>query len=108
MIDLDARHATLVSRLRLMFICNDCLCQAYVGTNQHVTKMIEDDTTAYVDYLIGQTYNKLRRILITHPQQRAARIKPRCLVPANQEFPRWISSTLSSIGPLRIEDGPRD
>ncbi|QED42889.1 ORF1 [Rhodiola cryptic virus 1] len=107
-VDLEALHANIREWLNSLFVDNKEIRIAYLGTKADVTAMIKNDINSYCDFLIGQTYNKLRSILQKYPNQRSLRMNTRCPVPKNQEFPRWIVSTLSSIGPLHIEDGPRD
>lgn len=108
-IDLDVLANTLVTRINTIYQSELNVRNQYNGNSAVVTQQILNDVTAMVDYAVGQTYNKLRSLLDKKiPHLRPTRMNTRCPVYAGQEFPTWLSSTLSSIGPLRITDGASD
>lgn len=81
----------------------------YTGSPNQITHAIISDTTMLVNFAIAQTYNRLRSVLERRaPSICAARMNRRAPVANQQEFPHFISSTLGSIGPFRVEDGPTD
>ncbi|XP_023741439.1 tRNA pseudouridine synthase 1 isoform X2 [Lactuca sativa] len=65
------------------------------------------DVNILVDTAMAVTYNRLRKILQRYdPTAFAARMNPRSPYSNRFKFPTFLSSVLSSIGPLRITDGP--
>ncbi|KAJ1418875.1 hypothetical protein SESBI_15475 [Sesbania bispinosa] len=77
-VDLDDMATALQARLVSIFTTENRLCNCYVGTITQITDTINTDTTALVNYAIGQTYNRLRSVLErTHPTAKQERMKPR-------------------------------
>ncbi|QED42890.1 ORF1 [Rhodiola cryptic virus 2] len=108
-IDLEAIHTTLTATLRTSFQARTLILNRYHGTQAEAVASLNADCSAYADIILGQLYNKLRTTLErTVPRERVARMNTRCPLSPTIEFPRWISSTYSSIGRMRIIDGPVD
>ncbi|KAL4385547.1 hypothetical protein GQ457_15G014900 [Hibiscus cannabinus] len=95
-----------------LFNPQGCLPQRrprYGGFTNLTTQKIQDGLTAMVNFAMGETYNRLRSILERYdPHSCMTRMSTRCPVASDLEFPTWISSTLSCIGPCRVTDGPTD
>ncbi|KAK8925774.1 hypothetical protein KSP39_PZI018640 [Platanthera zijinensis] len=77
------------------------------------TTLADDSIIAGIEVMIDAamaiTYNRLRSVAEKYqPLTRTTRMNPKAPISNNLEFPAFISSVLSSIGPLRITDAARD
>ena len=108
-VDLDAMATNINNRLSNMFANCTKLRLQYGVSYVHALNQINLDTTCMVDYLMGTVYNRLRSIL----EGKNANLRPilmntRCPISNYLEFPRWVVSTLSCIGPCRVIDAADD
>ncbi|KAK8658604.1 hypothetical protein V6N13_036807 [Hibiscus sabdariffa] len=108
-IDLDFAALQIISRLEEVYLNEDHIRYQYGGFTDLTTQKIRDGLTAMVNFAMGETYNRLRSVLERYgPHACMTIMNTRCPVVPDLEFPTWISSTLSCIGPCRVTDSPTD
>lgn len=88
---------------------HDPLCLQYAGTNKEIDQCLMSDILALIDFALCVLYNRLQAVAESYSSSTSlSRMKKRAPVDNKMVFPSFLSSSLSSIGPLRITDAGRD
>ena len=108
-INFDALAINLKAIVTEIYTSDPDMIQAYPGDYTEVIDEIAQDCNALIDFALLGCYNRLRTIAeIYSISTRTSRINPRAPVSNRLEYPVFISSLLSSIGPLRVPDSAHD
>jgi len=105
--DLEYAHSFMLQKLTLIYQDDPKIRIRYGGYTVNSGIEILAGITSMADYIIAQMYNRMRGVLEwAAPHLRTTRMNTRCPVSNSMEFPAWISSTISAIGPIHFSDGP--
>ncbi|XP_074369183.1 uncharacterized protein LOC141710516 [Apium graveolens] len=108
-VDLEVLHSAITSRMHSIYLADDRFATRYGVCNAADEACLKAHISTMADYAVGQAYNRLRGILKMKAYSEVGkRMKTRCPVPKDMEFPAWISSLIGSIGSIRVTDGPGD
>nr|QRG29206.1 putative CP [Panax cryptic virus 4] len=108
-IDFDQLYDNLVRNLQRIYAHWDPLITRYTGTRDEVIQEINGDVSSMVTFALWITYNRLRTVAERYSSHsRTQRMNHKAPCSNRMEFPAFLSSTLQSIGPLRILDSPHE
>nr|WIL96135.1 coat protein [Carrot cryptic virus 3] len=107
--DLEFSVDQIITKLAVMYGDHYEVRARFGGYNNNANARVTACIHSLGDYIGGQIYNRLRANLDWCASNvRTARMNTRCPVSGALELPTWIASTISSLGPVRFQDGPVD